>query len=54
LLLIICLLVPLSAKAQQPGFDPRQTEKHFDQPQSGQAPSARSALRMPLVSRPQA
>ena len=43
----------VSAEAQQPGFDPRQTEKRFDVPQSGQAPSARSVSRMPLVSRPQ-
>lgn len=53
LLLLLCTLASVSAKAQQPGFDPRQTEKRFDVPQSGQAPSARSALRMPLVSRPE-
>ncbi len=52
-LLLLCMLASVPAKAQQPGFDPRQTEKHFDVPQSGQAPSARSGLRMPLVSRPE-
>jgi hemolysin activation/secretion protein len=49
----LCTLASVSAKAQQSGFDPRQTAKRFDVPQSGQAPSARSALRMPLVSRPE-
>jgi len=56
LALILSVIVAMPAKAQQasqPGFDPRQTEKRFDAPQSGQAPSARSALRMPLVSRPE-
>ncbi len=53
LALLLCTLAAVSAEAQQPGFDPRQTEKHFDVPQSGQAPSARSGLRMPLVSRPE-
>jgi hemolysin activation/secretion protein len=52
-LLMMCLLASVPAKAQQPGFDPRQTEKRFDVPQSGQAPGARSALRMPLLSRPE-
>ena len=51
--LLLCTLTYASAKAQQPGFDPRQTEKRFDVPQSGQAPSARSGLRLPLVSRPE-
>jgi hemolysin activation/secretion protein len=40
-------------QANQPGFDPRQPEKHFDSLQSGerQAPS-RSTLRMPSLARP--
>jgi hemolysin activation/secretion protein len=46
--------VPAQAQqASQPGFDPRQTEKQFDALQSGQAPPARSALRMPVLSRPE-
>jgi len=47
------MLASVSAKAQQSGYDPRQTEKRFDAPQSGQPASGRSALRMPLVSRPE-
>src|SRR3984893_14441486 len=47
--------VPATAQqASQPGFDPRQTEKRFDASQSGQTPAARSALRMPRLSRPEA
>jgi hemolysin activation/secretion protein len=53
-LLLLCTLASISAKAQQPGYDPRQTEKNFDIPQSGQATSSRSGLRMPRVSHPQA
>jgi hemolysin activation/secretion protein len=56
LVLILSAIVSMPAKAQQasqPGFDPRQTERRFDVPQSGQAPSARSSLRMPLASRPE-
>ena len=49
-LLLLSAIVSPPAKAQQ-GFDPRQTERHFDTPQSGQSPS-RSGLRMPLASRP--
>jgi hemolysin activation/secretion protein len=47
--------VPVSAQqASSPGFDSRQIEKRFDAPQSGQATSGRSVVRMPLVSRPAA
>lgn len=56
LALILSAIVVMPAKAQQasqPGFDPRQTERRFDVPQSGQTPSARPAVRMPLVSRPE-
>jgi hemolysin activation/secretion protein len=53
-LVLLCPLASISAKAQQSGYDPRQTEKNFDVPQSGQATSTRSGLRMPRVSRPQA
>jgi hemolysin activation/secretion protein len=53
--LMLTLPVITLAKAQQasqPGFDPRQTEKRFDALQSGQTPTARSALRMPVLARP--
>src|SRR5258708_12643863 len=46
---------PIPAKAQQanqPGFDPRQTEKRFDDLESGQKQPARSGLHMPVLSRP--
>ncbi len=58
LVLIISAIVssvPATAQqASQPGFDPRQTEKRFDASQSGQTPATRSALQMPLLSRPEA
>jgi len=53
---MLSAIVSVPAKAQQasqPGFDPRQTERRFDVPQSGQAPSARPAIRTPLISRPE-
>jgi len=54
--LIFSATASIPTKAQQvsqPGFDPRQTEKRFDEPQSGQAPAGRpSALRVPMLSRP--
>src|SRR5664279_1435936 len=56
-LLVSAIFPAFPAKAQQasqPGFDPRQTEKHFDALQSGPAQSARPSLRMPLVSGPEA
>src|SRR6266550_2003118 len=57
LVLIISAIVSfVPAKAQQasqPGFDPRQTEKRFNASQSEQTPATRSALRMPLLSRPE-
>src|SRR3979490_3340605 len=56
-LMIVAIASPVPAKAQQaspPGFDPRQTEKRFDASQSGQTPATRSALQMPLLSRPEA
>jgi hemolysin activation/secretion protein len=52
LLVMMGLLAAVPARAQQSGFDPRQTERRFDELQSAQTPSARSALRMPHVSRP--
>jgi hemolysin activation/secretion protein len=54
---IFCVITSIPVKAQQasqPGFDPRQTEKRFDEPQSGQTPSGRpAAVRMPILSRPE-
>jgi hemolysin activation/secretion protein len=49
----LCALASVPAKAQQSGYDPKQTEKRFDTPQSRPTPAARSTLRMPLVSRPE-
>ncbi len=55
--LIFSIVTSIPVKAQQasqPGFDPRQTEKRFDEPQSGPAASGQSpSLRMPVLSRPQ-
>jgi hemolysin activation/secretion protein len=48
--LLVAVLASMPAGAQQ-GFDPRQTERQFDTPQSGQSPSSRSGVRMPGVSR---
>src|SRR5216683_2356886 len=56
-LIISAIVSSVPAKAQQasqPGFDPRQTEKRFDASQSEQTPATRSALQMPLLSRPEA
>src|SRR5260370_35686581 len=56
-LLTLWAFASVPAKAQQasqPGFDPRQTEKRFDDAlQSGQTQRSRSALRMPILSRPE-
>jgi hemolysin activation/secretion protein len=56
----ICAVLILAAistaqaqQANQPGFDPRQPEKHFESLQSGQTqPPQRSTLRMPTLARP--
>src|SRR5437660_7341603 len=60
LITAICLLavaiVALPAHAQQaggPGYDPRQTEKRFDTPQSDEAASAQPRLPLPQFSRPE-
>jgi hemolysin activation/secretion protein len=56
LALMLSGTVSMPAQAQQasqPGFDPRQTEKRFDTPQSGQTPASRSALPVPGLSRPE-
>ena len=55
MLSVIVSPVPATAQqASQPGFDPRQTEKRFDAPQSEPSPATRSALRMPRLARPEA
>src|ERR1700760_788447 len=53
--LIATLLAPTASYGQQanPGFDPRQTEKHFDDLQSGEGRPVRPALRMPSLARPE-
>ncbi len=46
---------PAAVRAQQanPGFDPRQLEKRFETPQSGQEQPAQPPLRMPSPGRPE-
>jgi hemolysin activation/secretion protein len=41
----------IAQQAGQTGFDPRQTEKRFDDLESGQPQAARHALRMPVIPR---
>src|SRR5262249_55366894 len=43
----------IAQQANQPGFDPRQTEKHFDDLQSGQRQPAKPALRLPTFATPE-
>jgi len=52
--LIATSLAPAASHGQQanPGYDPRQTEKHFDDLQSGEG-RPRSPLRMPSLARPE-
>jgi hemolysin activation/secretion protein len=46
--------VPVQAQqANQPGYDPRQTEKRFEDLQFGQGPTTRPRLPMPKVARPE-
>src|SRR5690242_19167689 len=42
----------IAQQANQSGFDPRQTEKRFDDPLFGPPQAARHALRMPALARP--
>lgn len=48
----LSLLTSALAAAEQAGFDPRQTEKRFDDLQFGQPQAARHALRIPALARP--
>src|SRR5215475_8051542 len=43
----------IAQQANQPGFDPRQTEKHFDDLQSGQGQPVKPALRTPTFATPE-
>jgi hemolysin activation/secretion protein len=51
--LIVSLATPARAQQANPGFDPRQTEKHFDDLESGQRRSAKPPLRVPSLERPE-
>src|SRR3954452_5181604 len=54
IMLLAGLIAAVPARAQQanpPAYDPRQTEKRFEDVQSGQGQTARSRLPMPRVSR---
>ena len=55
---IFCVVSAVSVKAEQvvqPGFDPQQIERRFDESQTGLSQRNRSTgLRMPTLSRPQA
>jgi hemolysin activation/secretion protein len=53
LVLLAASIAAAPARAQQ-GYDPRQTEKRFEDQQSGQGSTARSRLPMPRVSRAEA
>jgi hemolysin activation/secretion protein len=51
--LVLFGIAPVIAQqAIQPGFDPRQTEKRFDDLESGQTQPGRSGLRVPRFARP--
>jgi hemolysin activation/secretion protein len=44
---------PAHAQQANPGFDPRQTEKHFDDLDAGQRRSAKPSLRLPALAKPE-
>ena len=51
---LIAACLPVQAQqANQPGYDPRQTEKRFEDQQSGQSPAGRPRLPMPQFARPE-
>ena len=57
-LVIACLVLlgalqPAAAQQANPGYDPRQTEKQFDDQQSDQGRPVRSPLRLPQAARPE-
>src|ERR1700755_3062613 len=50
----VSIAAPAMAEpASQPGFDPKQTEKYFDDIQSQASRSSRSQLQMPHLGRPE-
>ena len=51
-LILLTSALAIAQQANQSGFDPRQTEKRFDDAQFGQPQAARHALRMPALARP--
>ena len=54
-LILTAISTAQAQQANQPGFDPRQPEKHFDDLQSGRTqPPPRSTLRVPSLGRPDA
>ncbi|MEH2544491.1 hemolysin activation/secretion protein [Bradyrhizobium sp. AZCC 2262] len=50
--IIIACFPAQAQQANQPGYDPRQTEKRFEDQQSPQGPTARPQLPMPQFARP--
>jgi hemolysin activation/secretion protein len=57
LALLFSVLLPVPTMAQQagqPSFDPKQTEKRFDNLESGQSQPARSGIKLPSFAQPQA
>jgi hemolysin activation/secretion protein len=55
-LTLACAAAPVSAQqtSNQPGFDPRQTERQFDARQSEQSQASRSGVRLPRFDRTEA
>jgi hemolysin activation/secretion protein len=51
--IIIACFPAQAQQANQPGYDPRQTEKRFEDQQSRQGPTARPRLPMPQFARPE-
>jgi hemolysin activation/secretion protein len=51
--LTCALATPARAQQANPGFDPRQTEKHFDDLESGRGRPAKPPLRVPPLARPE-
>jgi hemolysin activation/secretion protein len=51
--LAFALAAPARAQQANPGFDPRQTEKHFDDLDAGQRRSTKPPLRVPSLARPE-
>ncbi len=52
-LVLLAALQPAAAQQANPGYDPRQTEKQFDDQQSDQGRPVRSPLRLPQAARPE-